>query len=298
MSRKNVSEANECVHCGKPVPSGAEFCPNCGEPVEENSMHDESTSSEEEMAPVEKKEETGKSYDLSANPFVPKQDSSQVPKKPSMKGEQVSYNGTIRGSVTQESKNFLNTPGEVFFQGVRFSIKLEENVGIEEILNELTVFNFTFVFMGIGDKVILQGRVIKNFDESGRAGYYISADHFYNESLQIGDEGFRQKTYTLYEGVTQGLVTREPKISVDPGNFFLNIQFPVKLVENTGIKEVPTEILVQTKKPGYFRIGDKVILQGKILRKDLKQWGKPMYVFEADHFYNESLQIGDGEIIR
>ena len=98
----------------------------------------------------------------------------------------------------------------------------------------------------------------------------------------------------LYEGTIRGLVMGEPEVcfTYSPYSSTTTVYFTIKLEENIGIKEIPEEILVCSPKFGYFRMGDKVILKGKIVKEDLKQWGKPDYLIQADHYYNETLQSG------
>nr|MDO8081082.1 zinc ribbon domain-containing protein [Candidatus Freyarchaeota archaeon] len=213
--------------------------------------------------------------------------------------EYVLYGGTLRGTVTGESRSSF-TKGN--FIGTYFVLKLEENIGIGEIPDEILAYNtmlFRFGvaksgYFGMGDKVILLGKIIKiKLKLWDRLMYVIEADHYYNESLQIGDEGFMEETYVSNRIMMRGLVTKESRSNVRNDGKVIGIYFAVKLEENIGIEGIPDEILVRSDKLGYFRIGDEVTLQGKIFKINLKRWGRPMYVIEAEHFYNESLQIGD-----
>nr|MDO8081083.1 hypothetical protein [Candidatus Freyarchaeota archaeon] len=100
----------------------------------------------------------------------------------------------------------------------------------------------------------------------------------------------------VYKGTIRGSVTGESKIKMTStirNPLFKGTCFAMKLEEKIGIVGIPDEILVYFAEFGYFRIGDKVIVQGQIVKEDLKNWGRPYYILEADHYYNESLQIGD-----
>lgn len=56
---------------------------------------------------------------------------------------------------------------------------------------------------------------------------------------------------------------------------------------------MPEEILVYSSRFGYFRKGDKIILQGEIIKEYLKHWDSHDYLIRAAHHRNETLQIGD-----
>ncbi|WXG41785.1 MAG: zinc ribbon domain-containing protein [Candidatus Freyarchaeum deiterrae] len=279
-----------CAYCGTQVPSGALYCPRCGEPIDPSSSYDEGNSSERALE--EEAEETGQSYKFAPNPFVPDMSSIEITK--------VLYEGMIRGSVTGEStvRPIYNWLGKRYmdFRAVFFVMRLEES--FERIPNEILVKTYDFGYFGVGDKIILQGKILKTIlKQWGRTIYLIKADHFYNETLQIGDTIFGIRTQELYKGIIRGSVTKEQRIDIDNNRNLFQTYFFMKLVGDIGVAGLPDEILVRYCKAGYFRIGDKVILQGKIFKTILERWGKPMYVIEANHFYNESLQIGDGELL-
>jgi hypothetical protein len=193
-------------------------------------------------------------------------------------GNHVLYKGMIRGSVTKEQKTTL--------YGNYFVIRLEENTGIGGISDEILVRCRGWGYFGIGDKVILQGIITENVHTRlGRPSYTIRTNNFYNESLQISYERLMERREVLHKGIIRGSVTRES------GNQnFLGIYFVVKLEEYFG--EVPEGVLVKTPF-GYFGMGDKVILQGRIIKANVRHWNRPMYLVIANHFYNESLQISD-----
>nr|MDO8081070.1 hypothetical protein [Candidatus Freyarchaeota archaeon] len=236
-------------------------------------------------------------YTLEANHYY--NESLQTGDEGLMEREQVLYEGTIRGSVTKES--IIKVPIAEGFVGTYFAMKLEEKIGIKEIPSGILVqtskfgYSGIFGYSGMGDEVILQGRVVKeDLSRWRRPMYVIKADHFYNESLQIGDERFTDHKEALYEGMIRGLVTRESRTGVSKRSLsFAGTYFAMRLEENIGIKGIPDEILVRSDKAGCFRIGDKVIIEGRIIKEDLSQWRRPMYTIQADHYYNESLQIGD-----
>nr|MDO8080196.1 hypothetical protein [Candidatus Freyarchaeota archaeon] len=102
------------------------------------------------------------------------------------------------------------------------------------------------------------------------------------------------KEQVVYEGLIRGVATGLSMVSHIRfgsrivGNF---TYFSIKLEENIG--GIPDEILVRVLGVGYFRTGDRVLIQGKIVKIDLKQWDESMFELQADHFYNESLRIGD-----
>ncbi|WXG39495.1 MAG: sister chromatid cohesion protein PDS5 [Candidatus Freyarchaeum deiterrae] len=302
-----TSKRSQCVSCGTQAPSGALYCPHCGELVDPSSLSGESISLRD--AVVEEAEETGK----------------EPPIKPTPLGVQmgalhVLYEATIRGSVTGESRlirskmlvasnsnmnitsPFISSPNpyaRYVFSKVCFAMKLEE--GFEGIPNEVLVFTSKFGYFWIGDKVILQGKILKgNFRQLSRPLYIIFADHFYNDSLQIGDEELKGKKQVLYEGTIRGSITRKSRVNASGDVYtpFIENYFVMKLEENIGIVGIPDEILVHSVPTRYIRKGDKVILQGKIVKKYLRLWNKPMYAIFADYFYNESLQVGDEEVFR
>lgn len=209
----------------------------------------------------------------------------------------------IRGLVTKESitkvidtvtgsrergDNAATT--ERIFRGTYFVMKLEEGFG--KVPDEVLVQTSKFGYFGVNDKVILKGTLFKKeLDQWGKPMYFIRAEHFYNESLQIGDEGLMETKQVLYKGTIRGLVTRDSRTRVARNVLWDGTDFVMKLEENIG--GVPDEILVRSSEQGYFGKGDKVILQGKITKINLKHWNRLMYVIFAKYFYNESLQIGD-----
>ncbi|WXG41786.1 MAG: zinc ribbon domain-containing protein [Candidatus Freyarchaeum deiterrae] len=276
-----------CVYCGNKVPSDAQFCPHCGEPTDTSSEYDEEISSGETFVGEEK--ETSKSEEITPVPTISRE--------PSGHGTREIYKGTIRGLVAGESTlsftlkgNFVN-PSEVYFV-----MKLEDRFGIAGIPDEILVQTLNFGYFGMGDKVVLQGKILETvLKKWERPMYTILARDFYNESLQVGVEGLMGKKQKIYEGTIRGLVTKGSIISVAGGGIsrFFATYFAINLKENSGIAGIPDEILVRYNKKGHFRIGDKVILQGRIVKGDIRSWSRPMYLIEANHFYNESLQFGD-----
>lgn len=52
-------------------------------------------------------------------------------------------------------------------------------------------------------------------------------------------------------------------------SIYIGVIFSIKLEEK--IKGIPDEIVVRSSKVGYFRVGDEVLLQGKIFERDLEQ---------------------------
>lgn len=183
MSRKKVSEIKWCTYCGAQAPSGAAFCPRCGEPIDPNYVYDERITSGDEI--VEEAEETEKGEEITSIPIISS--------APSGKGTQVLYEGMIRGLVTNESRarvvnHYIPSIGDYTITEVCFTMKLEEKIGIVEIPDEILVQTSKFGYFGIDDKVILQGTILKDLNQWGRPMYFIRAKHFYNESLQIGDE--------------------------------------------------------------------------------------------------------------
>jgi hypothetical protein len=278
MSGKKVPEKGRCAYCGTQTPSGALYCPRCGEPIDSSSLYDEGIFSEGAL--VEEAEEPIKSYEMAPTPIIPSTPSNLVTK--------VLYKGMIRGSVTG---------GSIMpYSGTFFVMKLEENNGIAGIPDEILVRYNRRSYFRKGDKVILQGRILKTvLKEWGRPMYTLHADNFYNESLQIGREGLLERYQILHKGMIRGSVTGETTLRVSGQGNNVNLRevyFVIKLEEKLGTERLPDEILVHTLRFGYFGVGDKVILQGRILKTVLKKWGRPSYTIRADQFYNESLQIG------
>ncbi|MEM2144467.1 MAG: hypothetical protein QW279_03840, partial [Candidatus Jordarchaeaceae archaeon] len=226
----------------------------------------------------------------------------QIGSKEVVRRKKVSKIGIIKGLVTGES--MIEVDSEAEFQGTLFAVKLEK---IEGVPDDVLVKTKNLIYCGKGDKVTLQGRVVKEqLKLSGKPRYTILAHQCYNEILQSGDlsllygqEATRilkpivKGGQKLYEGTIQGVVTRESTMRVNLRGEFDGTYFAVKLEGKMGIGEIPNEILVVTGKSGYFRKGDKVTLQGKILKNYLKEWERPSYYIGAYNFYNESLQIGD-----
>ncbi|WXG41784.1 MAG: zinc ribbon domain-containing protein [Candidatus Freyarchaeum deiterrae] len=274
-----------CAYCGTQVPSGALYCPHCGEPTDTSSEYDEEISSEGAFFGEEK--ETGKGEEITSVPIISS--------TPSERGTRVLYKGMIRGSVASESTLKLSPEGRsVNLREVYFVMKLEEKIGIEGIPEEILVLTRNFGYFGIGDRVILQGKILKTvLKKWERPMYTILAYDFYNESLQIGDEKLMRGKQVLYEGTIRGLVTKGSIINVSGHLRFFVTYFAIKLEENIGIPGLPDEILVRYDSQGYFRTGDRVILQGKILKTVLKKWERPMYAIQAGRFYNETLQVGN-----
>jgi hypothetical protein len=278
MSVKNAPKTKWCDLCGTQAPSDALYCPHCGEPIESIFSSEKSISSEGVFA--KEAENTGKSYGVAPDTFIPP--------KPSILRIML-YKGNIRGLVTGETISRVSTDRSSGANryGVYFVMKLDEGIGVEGIPEEILVLTSRFGYFSIGDKVILQGRIFKTvLREWGRPMYTIRADNFYNESLQIGREGLMDRSQVLHKGIIRGWVTRGSIIS-DFATCFV-----IKLEENNGIARVPDEILVRCIQRGYFRKGDKVVLEGKIIKRDLKKWNRPMYTINAEHCYNTSLQIG------
>lgn len=303
MSRKRVPETKWCAYCGVQVPNGALFCPHCGEPIDPNYVYDEDVSSEEAVI---KEDENPTVYEIIPTPSPPAVSGASTP---------VLYEGTIRGLVTKGSMlihtsvfvatyppiNFLNPPSTnsssplYDFSEVCFAMRQEE--GFEGVPEEILVLTSKFGYFDKGDEVVLQGKLFKtNLSRWSRPMFDIVADHYYNESLQIGDGGLTTGKL-VFKGMIRGSVTKESRAGL-LGNEFYGNYFVIRLEENIGIGGVPSEILVHCKKHGYFGKGDKVILQGRILEMNLRRWNRPMYIIEADQFYNESLQIGEAKDFR
>lgn len=104
-------------------------------------------------------------------------------------------------------------------------------------------------------------------------------------------------TQVLYKGTIRVIVAGESRLRVSAHKgatffSFTGFYFVMKLEERIRIEWIPDEILVRSVNFGYFRIGDKVILQGQIVKEDLKKWGRPTYLIQADHYHNESIQSG------
>jgi hypothetical protein len=291
MEQEETSKKDGCAFCGTQAPNGALFCPHCGQPIGTSSIPAESISSEETL--LGELEETEKESPIEPGPL------------PVLMGDvQILYEGTIRGLITRESRIIqspvlvdsnasmkLKTPyygtAEVYFV-----MKLEE--GFKGVPDEILVHLDRFGYFGVGDKVVLQGAIVKkNHKQWNKPMYTLLAHNFYNESLQVGDMRSKGRIQLLYKSTILGSVTRESRTRVAENACFLGTYFAMKLEGNIGIEGIPEEILVHSCKPGYFGIGDKVILQGTIVKKDLSQWCRPMYLLLADHFYNESLKIGD-----
>ncbi|WXG41770.1 MAG: hypothetical protein WED07_13570 [Candidatus Freyarchaeum deiterrae] len=303
MSEKREPKKGCCASYGYQIPNGALYCPRCGEPIDPNYVYDESIPPEEAVI---KEDEN-----LRVDEIIP------TPSPPTVleTGVRVLYEGMMRGSVTGESdtipsplvgtSNFFNGSNlyeplpipYVGFSGAKFVMRLEE--GFEGIPNEVLVQTSKFGYFGLGDKVTLQGRIFRiNLRNWNKPMYAIIADHYYNESLQAGDEQSMKKKQTLFRGVIRGSVRRDSKSRIAVHNNPLlgtyvtsGVCFAMKLEEN--VVGGPDEILVRYDKVGYFGIGDRVILEGGIFGANLRRWGKPSYAIHADRFYNESLQIGD-----
>jgi hypothetical protein len=306
MSGKKGSEKKWCAYCDIQVPIGAVFCPRCGEPIDPSYIYGESVSSEEAL--FEKPVETDRSYEIAPIPTVSS--------TPSGQRLEVLYEGIISGLVTGESELILtkvvghsmsgpnpnltlsnsyfgNLPTSYYggFTEAKFAMKLEPS--FEGVPDEILV-ETKFGYFGIGDKVVLQGKIFKiNLEKWGRPMFAIVADHFYNESLQIGNIGLRAKNKVLYEGTIRGLVIGESRTRGNMEKGFNGNYFVIKLEENIGIAGIPDEILVRSNKQGYFREGDKVILEGRIIETVLKKWGRPSYTLQAEDYYNETLQASD-----
>jgi hypothetical protein len=195
----------------------------------------------------------------------------------------VVYEGMIRGLATRESRAKV-TEDEIFI-GTYFAVKLEGDIGIGEISDEIPVLIEKPCCFEIGDKVVLKGKIVKKYFRHGsKPMFVIVADHYYNESLQTSDEGLGGIEQVLYEGFIRGSVTGEPRARFLSNGDFYGVYFTMKLEENIGIKRLPDEILVRSKKQGYFRKGDEVIFQGKIIKKEIEQWGKLTYIIDAEDF--------------
>nr|MDO8081080.1 zinc ribbon domain-containing protein [Candidatus Freyarchaeota archaeon] len=291
MSGKKVSEKGQCVYCGTQAPSGALYCPRCGEPIDPSHLYDESTSSREAVV--------GEGENLNVDEITATFRPLVVRESMSAK---VLYEGMIRGLVIGDSRvvqapvleaqNMLSPIPYYGFAEVCFIVRLEE--GFEGVPDEILVFTSKFGYFRMGDKVILQGIILKNLEQRNRPRFLIFADNFYNESLHLGDvrSGLGVSKQVLYKGTIRGLVTGESRERLSNQSFY-GYYFVLKLEENIGIEEIPEEILVRYMYAVHFRIGDKLILQGKIIKKKLKQWDRPMYLILAEHFYNETLQFGD-----
>jgi hypothetical protein len=312
MSGKKAPKIRWCTYCNTEAPSGAVFCPRCGEPIDPNYVYGEGVFSEDA---VNKEDENLSFGEITFTPS---------PLTVSGTSTQVLYEGTIRGLVTSESEMILIPVVGAFnlsmipppnpfippsnpyggFVETFFVMRLEE--GFEGVPDEILVQTSSSYallethsgYFGVGDKVTLQGRIFRiNLRVWNRPMYAILADHFYNETLQTGDEELMKKNQILYGGEIRGSVTRESRPRVlryetQNGIYSTSeVCFAMKLEEN--IEGFPEEILVRYNSVGYFGIGDRVILQGEIVKANLRQWGRPSYAINADIFYNESLRIGN-----
>jgi hypothetical protein len=229
------------------------------------------------------------SYTIHTDHFYNK--SLQIGEEESIASKRTLHKCIIRGSVTRESITRISG-SEVRFSGTYFVMKLEES--FEEVPDEILVKIFGFGYFGEGDKVILQGRILEaNLGGWNRPMYLINANHFYNESLQFGDAGLANRKRVLYNGLIRGSVVGESRTRITSNANFGGAYFAVRLEGDIRIEGIPDKLLVRSERAGYFRIGDKVILQGRILEINLRSWNRPMYLINADHYYNESLQIGD-----
>ncbi|WXG41781.1 MAG: hypothetical protein WED07_13625 [Candidatus Freyarchaeum deiterrae] len=284
MSRKKVTGIKVCASCGTETPSDALYCPHCVEPIDPSYLYGENLFSE--GSSVEGREVTRE--ELSIKPGS--QNMSGI--FPYLIPYQTLYEGVIQGLVTGEL--MTNLDRNEHYNGSYFTIKLEED--FEGVPKEILV-SVRLNYLRIGDKVTLQGKIIKEVLKKWRKpNYLILADRVYNESLNIGTEVLMVSKQVIYKGIIRGLVTEGSRLLMTRPSFNLGSSFLMKLDENMGIAEIPDELLVQTSR-GYFRKGDKVILEGKIFRITLKKIERPTYAIKVDHFYNESLQIGDGGIV-
>lgn len=148
------------------------------------------------------------------------------------------YEGTFRGLVTGESVDIptnmigaqkidtgvtlssssnLNIFTPNTWHGgaqAKFVMKLEEN--IEGVPDEILVQTTQFGHFGKNDKVILEGKVFRiNFKHWDKLFYSLIAEHYYNESLQIGDEGFRENEQEVYKGTIRGSVNKESRTHIN-----------------------------------------------------------------------------------
>ncbi|WXG41769.1 MAG: zinc ribbon domain-containing protein [Candidatus Freyarchaeum deiterrae] len=303
MSGKKFIGVKQCAYCGTQAPIGATFCPRCGEPFNLSQTYDKRITVKDIVTNEGENQRVGEITPISRPPTV------------SETSTQILYEGTIRGLVTKglmpihtsvligpyPNINFANStfvapPLYQVFSEVCFVVRLEEN--LEGGPDEILVLSSNFGYFGKGDEVILQGKLFKTYLSywSGPM-YLIVADHYYNESLRIGDGGLTEGK-RLFKGMIRGSVTKESRTGFLGNDRFYGNYFVIRLEESIGIGGIPDEILVHCHKQGYFGKGDKVILQGEITEKVLKKWERPSYIVQADHFYNESLKIGEAESMR
>ena len=101
----------------------------------------------------------------------------------------------------------------------------------------------------------------------------------------------------VYKGIIEGTVTDDARYAVW-GAFSSAISFTIKLSKE--IPGIPSELPAYWEKlknvPFHFSMrikkGDKVTIEGKIVKKTPKAWKKEVFLIRAENIYNETTQYG------
>ena len=101
----------------------------------------------------------------------------------------------------------------------------------------------------------------------------------------------------VYKGIIEGTVTEDARYAVW-GAFSSAISFMIKLSKE--IPGIPPELPVYWEKlknisfhfSTGIKKGDKVTIEGKIVKKTPKAWKKDIFLIRAENIYNQTIQYG------
>ena len=105
------------------------------------------------------------------------------------------------------------------------------------------------------------------------------------------------KGKTLFEGIIRGTAITDAHYGI--GRIIVTaLSFIVELDEN--IAGIPTQLPVFSRTGQFFegafstiiKKGDRVLINGKIMEKELKIWQKEAVLIIADNIYNENIKFG------
>ena len=101
------------------------------------------------------------------------------------------------------------------------------------------------------------------------------------EVLKIGDK-------IIFQGELEGTIVK----SGSSGGVFSSSSAKIKL--DVPIKDVPDVIIAKSRHFAEFPFGegDKVRVNGKIIKKDIVFWNNSYYILSCDHLWNETQGMG------